>query len=395
MYFNPFALIYYSAALLALKIAISTWNIESVRGAREFSFLALASAVYTFFYGLEISSFDLRMVMFWIRLEYFGIPFIAPALLSFTLKYTGRIKKFTMTWIAGLLVIPVITIILVHTNEAHGLIYRSYQLETIGLFTVLVFEPGGWYWVNVANIALSVLISNILLLIMWLNSKYLFRKQVTVIFFSSLVPFFGFIIYVTRIFGVIIDIIPLLLTVSTIIIYWGLTRYDLFDLVPFARNRLFEELPEGVLVIDSRLRVVDFNATAIRLLDLEPGSIGKPAATALQVWPKLAENIKPMSEGYHLELQQEIADKTHWFNAEFTPIFDDATMIMSQMVIIRDITDRRLAEDNLRLMAATDYLTGLWNRRHFMQSAEKELKRAARYKRLFSLIVMDLDHFKL
>jgi len=44
--------------------------------------------------------------------------------------------------------------------------------------------------------------------------------------------------------------------------------------------------------------------------------------------------------------------------------------------------------------ALVDQLTGVANRRHFFQSAEAEFERFIRYKRPFSLLMLDLDHFK-
>lgn len=42
----------------------------------------------------------------------------------------------------------------------------------------------------------------------------------------------------------------------------------------------------------------------------------------------------------------------------------------------------------------TDWLTGLYNRKHFLQAAEQELSRAARYRQRVSLLFMDLDRFR-
>ncbi len=44
--------------------------------------------------------------------------------------------------------------------------------------------------------------------------------------------------------------------------------------------------------------------------------------------------------------------------------------------------------------ARTDYLTGLFNRRHFIELAERELARSARYQRQFTLLIIDVDQFK-
>ncbi|CCO23681.1 sensor domain-containing diguanylate cyclase [Maridesulfovibrio hydrothermalis] len=61
---------------------------------------------------------------------------------------------------------------------------------------------------------------------------------------------------------------------------------------------------------------------------------------------------------------------------------------------IRDVTERKEAEDKLRKLATTDPLTGLSNRRFFMESSEDALQRSLRYERELSLLVMDIDFFK-
>ncbi len=45
-------------------------------------------------------------------------------------------------------------------------------------------------------------------------------------------------------------------------------------------------------------------------------------------------------------------------------------------------------------LSTRDDLTGLFNRRHFFENLEKEVQRARRYQRVFSLLMLDLDDFK-
>ncbi|RKZ09084.1 hypothetical protein DRQ25_07465 [Candidatus Fermentibacteria bacterium] len=54
----------------------------------------------------------------------------------------------------------------------------------------------------------------------------------------------------------------------------------------------------------------------------------------------------------------------------------------------------RNALGQVQLMASTDYLTGLNNRRHFFELAEQEIQGAHRYKRFISAIMLDVDNFK-
>lgn len=48
----------------------------------------------------------------------------------------------------------------------------------------------------------------------------------------------------------------------------------------------------------------------------------------------------------------------------------------------------------LRIQSRTDFLTGLSNRRHFMETLETELARSKRYGLPLSLAILDIDHFK-
>jgi diguanylate cyclase (GGDEF)-like protein len=60
----------------------------------------------------------------------------------------------------------------------------------------------------------------------------------------------------------------------------------------------------------------------------------------------------------------------------------------------QDITQRKKLERELERQAHTDYLTGLANRRHFLELAEHEVAHAKRYGGALSVAMLDLDHFK-
>jgi diguanylate cyclase (GGDEF)-like protein/PAS domain S-box-containing protein len=59
-----------------------------------------------------------------------------------------------------------------------------------------------------------------------------------------------------------------------------------------------------------------------------------------------------------------------------------------------DIAERRALQLELTLQAKTDSLTGLANRRHFLELAEQELARTKRYEKQLSVLIFDLDEFK-
>jgi diguanylate cyclase len=58
------------------------------------------------------------------------------------------------------------------------------------------------------------------------------------------------------------------------------------------------------------------------------------------------------------------------------------------------IAERILAQEQLEILARTDPLCGLYNRRHFFALGEAAFKKAVRYRRPLSVILFDIDHFK-
>lgn len=64
------------------------------------------------------------------------------------------------------------------------------------------------------------------------------------------------------------------------------------------------------------------------------------------------------------------------------------------LIWVVDISQRRQLEANLRQLATTDDLTGIANRRYFMERANQELQNSRRYGYLCAVAVVDVDHFK-
>ncbi|WED20876.1 GGDEF domain-containing protein [Vibrio sp. JC009] len=59
-----------------------------------------------------------------------------------------------------------------------------------------------------------------------------------------------------------------------------------------------------------------------------------------------------------------------------------------------EIAEKELAKQELEQLARIDGLTNIYNRRHFIELAEREKLRADRSRHCFSLLFLDIDHFK-
>lgn len=72
-------------------------------------------------------------------------------------------------------------------------------------------------------------------------------------------------------------------------------------------------------------------------------------------------------------------------------IYHDTDSVMASVV---DITSRKALEQHLERMATIDSLTGLANRRHFLELGAAEIERSTRHSRSLTVLMVDIDHFK-
>lgn len=84
---------------------------------------------------------------------------------------------------------------------------------------------------------------------------------------------------------------------------------------------------------------------------------------------------------------------TRWLRGEALPEkLDDGSILWHGYV--SDITTSKTVEDELRTLSITDPLTGVYNRRYFIDRLDAEIARAQRHDLDLALIMFDLDHFK-
>lgn len=114
-----------------------------------------------------------------------------------------------------------------------------------------------------------------------------------------------------------------------------------------------------------------------------------------RVMKYLDQYLKGEFRHYQLEFRMRCKDGSHiWVLARGEALYDESGKPYRMAGSHTDITEKKEFDRRLEELAATDALTGLWNRRHFFEAGQTELARCRRYKSPFSLLMMDLDHFK-
>ncbi len=83
-----------------------------------------------------------------------------------------------------------------------------------------------------------------------------------------------------------------------------------------------------------------------------------------------------------------------WVHLSVSLLKDADGQPVSLISAVQDITKLKKLQEELELQARIDYLTGIPNRRHFMELAEYEMARIQRYENKLAVIMIDIDFFK-
>jgi len=111
---------------------------------------------------------------------------------------------------------------------------------------------------------------------------------------------------------------------------------------------------------------------------------------------KLANLLETEGASYSVEKRYIRKDgNIAWVHLSVFLMRDEAKVPMYFISAGQDITERKALQLEVERQAQVDYLTGLSNRRHFIEEGEAELARALRYKKPLSLMMLDIDLFKL
>jgi PAS domain S-box-containing protein len=351
--YTPYVLPLVIAAGLSAALALFVWRHRSAPGAKVLVLLMLAAAEWSLGYGLELVSADLPTKLFWGKVAYLGIAIVPTAWLAFALQYTGREKWLTRRNLVLLVIEPSVTLLLAWTNDLHGLIYSDIRLDTSGPFSMLDLTFGVGSWVDVVYAYLLLALGALLLIQAIIRSPRLYRRQVGILLIGASAPLVAEILSIS---GLIpsphLDLTPFAFTLSGLAAAWSFFHYRLLDIVPVAHDAVVKGMSDSVILLDAQNRIVDLNPAAQQIIGCPASeAIGQPAAQVLSDRPDLVERYRDVTEAQaEIVLGEGEAQRT--YDLRISPLHDRRNHLTGRLVVLRDITERKQAEESLRQRTA-------------------------------------------
>jgi diguanylate cyclase (GGDEF)-like protein len=413
-----FSLIYvnisFFTSVLSLVLLFLIWQKRHVAGTKYLMIVAFSVAIYNLAYALDYSATNTTMKVFWSKWEYIGLYNLLPALFLFVIDYFGIVYSIKFKNVVFLWLVPLLMVGLAWTNEYHNLIWRGFG-EIDPVTNLMVFIPGNLHALGIIYQYVLGLILLFILSQQWikLNQKS-FRAQIIVFMVAILLPIAGSLIYLSQknpIPGM--DWAPVGSFFSVVLLTLSITSFRLLDLIPIARDLVFSLIEDGIMVVDSQFRIVDWNPALTRLI---PDLSIQLGASAEQIFRSLGIKNNPFENNLDsVNFEIEITDpELRILDIIVSPlirnkafdgwlvIFDDETerrmatraLEKANKILLQKLDEIEKLQDQLKEQAIRDPLTGLFNRRFFDEYFNNELIRSIRTNTPISLLMVDIDHFK-
>ncbi len=338
----PYFLIYFIALSISAIIFFYVWRNNKGAGVRAFAWSILFEISWLLGYIFEIMAPTLEAKFFWDKFQWIGAFFAPIALLIFALQFTRR-KVTPRKLVPVLSIIPLFALFAIFSDFYP----TEYTYANIRIEAGLPFDEFLYDFGKIANITTyylyAISLAYIIVLFSGFFKKSINKTQLSIVFAGILIPTIGAIAAIP--FGIKFanqrDISPLMFAISNSIMAFGIFRYRLFNALPFAREILFNNINNIIIVLDPRNFIIDANPAALRYWQRKEEEIKD--LHFKEITPELYEQFIKNND-----TQLEYTDRDgRIFDYIFSPLHNNQGKLLGYLVNANEITEQKKAEKHL------------------------------------------------
>ena len=344
---SPLFILLLLGSFISLVTFFHLLQFRQNRGVNYWLIWQVATAIWTFTYAFEYAAIDLNTKIVWSRFSYLGIVFAPVSFLLFSLDFSSRTTYLKKRYLIPLFVFAALFILFPFTNDWHHLHWRDYSIDPITNATDYVYGPFFWILTFFAYLALVGGIINIGKL--YFKSADLYKNQVAIIFICSVIPLIGNVIYIFHINPLPgFDWTPFTFLITGVLIAFNIAQFKMFKLVPIARNKVVDLIPDGMLVLDNSMRIADYNHSFKEILGQEiKETLGMKIFDLLPHREDVIQQIQ-QNEKFDTVISSDRSGKLRHFDLRSVSIYDDKREKIGWLVMLKDISERILADAEIK-----------------------------------------------
>ncbi|MBN1260727.1 MAG: response regulator, partial [Anaerolineae bacterium] len=254
--------------------------------------------------------------------------------LLFTIKYTGREKWLKpKIWIA-LISVPALTLVLIWLSFFKGMGLLPLHL------TPLEWIPHFFGY--------AMMLIGFIMMILGMVQAPMYRRQYIAMLIGTLTPWviaflegFGFNPFND------FSLLPLAFAAGSLIGARGISRNQVFDIMPIALDTVIESMGDGVIVVDPMQRVVHLNPAARAITQTVATQVtGVPLANVISSLDEPLVNAGETKTTTEITLDCRGNEKI--YEVHISPLYGRRNTFAGNLLLLHDITTRKQAEEALR-----------------------------------------------
>lgn len=302
------------------------------------------------------------ILQYWLNL-YLNIPlvyfeyfiYIGTCFLPVSLFFTGYIFANTKIsfkkWYCILFIIPIISLIILWTNDFHHLFFINYSInnaETIyGAFSNYIYNPYTY---------LLMFIGIFYLLKYSIKNAGFFSKQAILFILGSLIPIITNLLAVYQIIDSTIYITPISFVLTIFCFAIAIFKFKFLSVTPIAMQRIVDRMSDSFLVVNEEGVITDFNDTFLKTFKLSATDIrnanfidfielNKLEGLEKTYINSVLDKAKKTEET--ILVKREMPIKNKYFNIEASGIFSKNSFL-GTLILLKDVTQHVLDTNTIK-----------------------------------------------
>lgn len=295
---------------------------------------------------------------------YIGTCFLPISVYFTGLSFENTKIQFKKKYIV-LFIIPIISLLILWTNDYHHLFYKQYSTSIADT----VYGP----YMVIHNIYSYILLGLgiIYMLKFSIKNSGFFSKQSLLIVLGVSVPVIVNILGTFKIIPMSIYVTPITFTITIICCAIAIFKFQFLNVTPIALQKIVDRISDGYVVLDDNNVITDFNKTFLDIFKLSSDDIRsknfirflQQRKISDQVVEKISKSIKKAnSTETTVSFEQQFVEIRKYFRIEITPINSDNNSL-GTLFLLKDITqhkeDMETIKNNQDILMERERLAGL------------------------------------
>ena len=324
---------------LLIALSVYSWRGRSVPGALPLAIASLFTALWAVGSVMEYAATDLAVKITWVKFQAIWQLLATTLITCFVLEFARPRRWLTRRNLILLFTVPLLYVVAILIDALYDLQWHGFGFDGAVL---PLDDPSSWLFL--AYIYGLGLVNLIVFAWLFVHSPRQ-RWPVIVMAIGQIV---AGIIFLLEAAATRHSTFPVeMLAIAVLFFVYAIVRFGLYILnpVPLAHQMALKQMHTGMLVLDSRRRVVSLNAHAERILKQSTGrAIGRPICELLPDYPD--ESLVDAA-GTEIELSLGAEPCVRHYTLTISLLKDGWGFDSGRLLLLRDVTEQKQAQANL------------------------------------------------